>query len=310
MFTTKISNRINFTLYKFFNQQQIRKFNWNRMRIERDSDNTITMNPNDGDHSATVILMHGLGDSADGWSDVAEQWASQMKHVKFILPTASSIPITMNGGMSMPGWYDIVGLSEKEAELCDGLDASISRIHDIIDRENVLGISHNRIALAGFSQGGAMSLSCGLQLPINKKPAGILVMSGYLPAPKAFNLTKGFEDLSILHCHGNSDPVVRFEMATKTRDYIQSKGATAYEFKSYPGLAHSVSPQEINYACEFLKEILPFNAEFAIPAKLPSQMSVKELKLAVRNNGLSSQAIGFSEKSEFVKLLEDHAANK
>ena len=86
--------------------------------------NTITIHPDEGRHSGTVILMHGLGDSADGlyllynhynrdlfscfnelgWRDVAEQWAGSFPYLKFILPTAPTMPVTLNGGMPMPAW--------------------------------------------------------------------------------------------------------------------------------------------------------------------------------------------------------------
>jgi hypothetical protein len=77
-------------------------------RVIRDgSTNTITVIPTDGSHSATVIIMHGLGDSADGFSDVAEMFASRMPHVKFVLPTAPSQPVTLNGGMVMNSWCSL-----------------------------------------------------------------------------------------------------------------------------------------------------------------------------------------------------------
>lgn len=93
-----------------FDQSFIRNFATSkRMRIERDgSTNTITYHPNDGSHSATVILMHGLGDSADGLADLAEEWGKQMPHVKFILPTADQRAVTLNGGMRMNAWYCMI----------------------------------------------------------------------------------------------------------------------------------------------------------------------------------------------------------
>lgn len=54
-----------------------------------------------------------------------------------------------------------------------------------------------------------MSLSVGLQLPVEKKLAGLLVMSGYLPAASSFRLTPGMEDVPVMHCHGNADPMVK-----------------------------------------------------------------------------------------------------
>jgi predicted esterase len=80
------------------------------MRIERGGlSGRIVIHPNEGEHSATVVFMHGLGDSAEGFSDVAASLSSAMPHIKFILPTAHPIPVTLNGGMSMNAWYDIVG---------------------------------------------------------------------------------------------------------------------------------------------------------------------------------------------------------
>ena len=77
------------------------------MRVERDgTTGTITFHPDDGKHSATVILMHGLGDSADGWADAAEYWNAQLPHVKFVLPTADIRPISLNGGSPMTGWCE------------------------------------------------------------------------------------------------------------------------------------------------------------------------------------------------------------
>ena len=150
------------------------------MKIDRDSTQTI-INPAIGKHSATVILMHGLGDSADGWEDSAESLAKTMPHVKFILPTASEMPVTLNGGYKMNAWYDITSLSsDRAAENCEGIEKSCQRIRGIIESEIALGISNTRIGLAGFSQGGAMSIFCGLQLPAELKPAGLLVMSGKL----------------------------------------------------------------------------------------------------------------------------------
>lgn len=96
--------------------------------------------------------MHGLGDSADGFADVAEMLSHQLPYVKFILPTAPSSPVTLNGGMVMNSWYDIVGLDDRATETCDGLDESRDIVQNIIQEEVNAGIPHSRIVLAGFSQ--------------------------------------------------------------------------------------------------------------------------------------------------------------
>lgn len=107
----------------------------------------------------------------------------------------------------MPAWYDIVGLDEKSGELCEGIDESVAIVSEIIQGEIALGLSPSRIILAGFSQGGALSLFTALQLPPELKPAGVVVMSGYLAGANRFNLSAGFEDVPVLHCHGTGDMV-------------------------------------------------------------------------------------------------------
>ncbi len=110
-----------------------------------------------------------------------EHLAESMPHVKFIVPTAATMSVTLNGGMPMPAWYDIVGLDDRAGESCDGIDASCARIRAMLAAEHAAGLPYHRMALAGFSQGGAMSLFCGLQQPAEQKLAGALILSGYCP---------------------------------------------------------------------------------------------------------------------------------
>jgi len=271
----------------------------------RGADGTIAVSPRDeASQSATMIIAHGLGDTADGFEDVAEQLARQFPYVKFILPTATRRKVTINMGAVMPAWYDIIGIDERSAEQCDGIDESRNRILQIIEQEVSRGVPYNRIVLCGFSMGGALSLFTGLQTEVHKRVAGIVCLSGYLPAASSFKLTPGFEDLPVLHCHGTSDPMVQYSMAEKTRDKIVGHGATKYVLKGFP-CQHTVVPQELAEVVQFLAGVIP-PAKGCVKVKSPKEMSVKELKAAVRNAGIARQAVGFYEKAEFVKLLEEH----
>ena len=134
-------------------------------RVERDgTSGLITIHPAIGKHSATIVFCHGLGDSGEGFSDVAENMARTMPYCKFILPTANVRPVTLNGGMKMNAWYDIVGLSDRASESCAGIDESVTLVRTLLEGESRLGISFDRMVLAGFSQGGALSLFTGLQV--------------------------------------------------------------------------------------------------------------------------------------------------
>jgi predicted esterase len=278
-------------------------------RTTYDSDG-ITVHPDDGNHSATVVLMHGLGDSADGWIDAAQDFGRRMPWVKWILPTAQQMPVTLNMGHRMNAWYDIVGLDERAGESCEGIDKSVERVKGILEAEAALGLPYNRMALAGFSQGGAMSLFTGMQMPAEKRLAGLLIMSGYCPGYSKFKLTAELADLPVLHCHGTADAVVQFAWAKQTRDYVVGQGATRYELKEYAGMGHTASPAEIRDATAHLLSILPEDKSLCLAPKDPSTMSVKELKAAIVQAGIGSKAVGFSEKHEFVSLLVAHREGK
>mmetsp|Transcript_7104 Transcript_7104/g.13235 ORF Transcript_7104/g.13235 Transcript_7104/m.13235 type:complete len:283 (+) Transcript_7104:161-1009(+) len=275
----------------------------------RQGDGTILLTPtNSSLQSATVIICHGLGDTSEGFYDVAQRLSSKLPHAKFVLPTAPTQKVTMNMGMAMPSWYDIVGLDKRSNEFCKGIEESRSRLHRLVQTEVDAGVSHDRIALAGFSQGGALSLYAGMQLP--KPPAGIVVMSGYLPHESGFKITAGSEGTPIWHGHGEVDPLVKMQFALESERVAKRMGATNYTFKSYAGLAHSVNPAEITDVLSFLEKVLPPDDSCRIKLKDPSEMSIKELKGAIAKGGLGRLAIGLYEKREYVDLVRRHQEGK
>lgn len=105
--------------------------------------------------------------------------SERFDHIKFIMPSAPSRPVTLNRGMHMPAWYDIVGLDDRSAESCDGIIESRRVVQELLEQEVASGIQYDRMVVAGFSQGGALTLHAGLQLDsADKKLAGLVVMSG------------------------------------------------------------------------------------------------------------------------------------
>lgn len=211
-------------------------------------------------------------------------------------------------GMAMPSWFDITGLDERSNENCAGIDASVGRLSTILSTErDTTGLPYRRMVLAGFSQGGALSLFTGLQLA--ERVAGVVCLSGYLPAAKQFKLTPGLEDTPVLHCHGTQDMVVGYALAQKSAAKVQEAGVKSYTFKSYP-IGHTVDMKELVDVLAFLKDILPHDETSRIKVKEANEMSVKELKDAIRKAGLSGKAVGLMEKPEFVRLLQDHRDGK
>ncbi|KAK3057224.1 hypothetical protein LTR09_002263 [Extremus antarcticus] len=210
-------------------------------------------------HTSTVIVAHGLGDRAF----LAEQFRDEEKfpQTKFIFPNAPSIPITLNAGMRMPGWYDITDLSSDLGNRTEdeaGIVKSQKVFHSLIAEEIKAGIPSERIVLGGFSQGGAMSLLAGVTCPT--KLGGIFGLSCYLllqgkireMVPKE-NPNK---ETKIFMGHGDSDPLVRYAWGQKTAETLKEWGWNV-ELKTYKGLQHSASPQEIDDLERYIAERVP-----------------------------------------------------
>jgi predicted esterase len=188
-------------------------------------------------HTATVIFMHGLGDTAKGWADAMHWMAKAMPWVKFVLPTATNLPITMNGGMAMPAWYDIQGLPERSMETCEGIADSSLVVKALIEAELSDGMTPNRIIVAGFSQGGAMALWAGLQHDVKTPFAGVLCMSGYLPNPASWTPSAAALKTKVCMCHGELDPMVRLSWAEDAKEALESR-SIAVDWNVFADLQH------------------------------------------------------------------------
>ena len=202
-----------------------------------------------------IIILHGLGASATDFVPVARQWNLRaLGDVRYVFPFAPEQPVTINGGMRMPAWYDILGLDLVRREDEKSLRASAVALQALIDREIAGGIPASRIVLAGFSQGCAMTLLTGLRAP--QRLAGLLGMSGYLPlaATTAAERSAANRDTPIFLAHGRMDPVVPFERGTATRDALVALGHPV-EWHDYP-MQHSVSEQEIEDTQAWLLKVL------------------------------------------------------
>ena len=138
------------SLHSTNNRQQHRTMSCSKTHMtERDGSGTITVSPrNEAEQSGLVVISHGLGDTAEGFADVAEQFASQMPWLKIVLPTATTQKVTMNMGMAMPSWYDIVGLDERSSENCAGIEESQARIAEILQKEHdATGLPYSRYVI-------------------------------------------------------------------------------------------------------------------------------------------------------------------
>ena len=124
----------------------------------------------------TVLWLHGLGaDGHDFAPIVPELVRPQWPALRFVFPHAPLRPVTINGGMRMRAWYDIVGMDFANRADAAGIEESVQQVEALIAREVERGTPASRIVLAGFSQGGAIALATGLrrQAPL----AGLVALS-------------------------------------------------------------------------------------------------------------------------------------
>lgn len=158
--------------------------------------------------TAAVIWLHGLGaDGNDFVPIIPELKLTDCLGIRFVFPSAPSMPVTVNGGYVMPAWYDIIGRNLMDQEDTAGIQKSAAAIVELIEKEASRGIAYDKIMLAGFSQGCAMSLHIGLRFP--HKLAGIIALSGYLPLAMSANIEKHSANSTtpIFMAHGTYDRV-------------------------------------------------------------------------------------------------------
>jgi phospholipase/carboxylesterase len=205
--------------------------------------------------TGAVIWLHGLGADGHDFAPIVPQLVGpDERPLRFVFPHAPVRPVTINGGMSMRAWYDILGFDRGIPQDTAGIRASATEAAELISRENQRGIPTKRIVLGGFSQGGAISLFAGPRYP--EKLAGIMGLSCYLlledllPAER----TRVNYQTPIFLAHGTQDPVVDVRRGTEARQLLEA-GGYPVEWHAYP-MPHSVCPQEIEDIAAWLRKVL------------------------------------------------------
>ncbi|UJJ59997.1 MULTISPECIES: dienelactone hydrolase family protein [Rhodanobacter] len=193
----------------------------------------------------SIIWLHGLGaDGHDFAPIVPELVDPAWPALRFVFPHAPVRPVTINNGMSMRAWYDIIGFDARAPQDEAGIRASIAAVGTLIEREHARGVPSERIFLAGFSQGGAIALSAGLRHA--EKLAGIIALSTYLPISATLAAERSAANAAtpIFQGHGSADPVVALPRGTASRDALQALGYPV-DWHTYP-MAHAVCAEEID----------------------------------------------------------------
>ncbi|KAE9603717.1 hypothetical protein Lal_00002274 [Lupinus albus] len=216
-----------------------------------------------GEHQATIVWLHGLGDNGSSWSQILE--TLPLPNIKWICPTAPTRPVAIFGGFPSTAWFDVAEISEDAADDLEGLDTSAAHIANLLSTEprNV------KLGIGGFSMGAATALhsaTChalghygnGNVYPINLSV--VVALSGWLPCSRTLkNRIEASHDcirrassFPLFLCHGRGDDVVAYEYGEKSARTLSSAGFRNLSFRSYNGLGHYTIPEETDEVCSWL----------------------------------------------------------
>jgi len=201
-----------------------------------------------------LFLFHGLGANGEDLLPLGQMLFEAAgfadDRVAVHTPDAPIQPVTINGGMSMPSWFDIHGLDRKDPIDLPGIEAAVTDMVARIDEK----VGDAPYLLGGFSQGGVIALRAAMRS--KAKPLGILLLSTWLPGREAFAVPIERRDIPVFIGHGTQDEVVPVGAADRMAQYLREEGVTELTERRYP-MGHSVVPEELQDLAEWLRTIHP-----------------------------------------------------
>ena len=200
-----------------------------------------------------VIWLHGLGATSNDFPPIVPHLGlNPQRPIRFVFPQAPDRPITVNGGMVMPGWYDIKGIDIASKEDREGMEESRATVESLIDQQIKLGVPAKNIILAGFSQGGAVTYYAGTRS--DHKLAGMLAMSTYLvfKDQTADEQSNKNVDTPIFASHGTQDAVVPVALGQQSAEHLQSLGYSV-DWETY-AMEHQVVIPQIKAIGEWINK--------------------------------------------------------
>lgn len=201
--------------------------------------------------TAAVIWLHGLGASGHDFEPIVPE-LTLPTGVRFIFPHAPNRSVTVNGGMAMPAWYDIISIDIERVIDTKQIQESADNIGELIEQEIARGIPSDRIYIAGFSQGGAVAYETALSY--HKPLGGLIALSTYFATKKTLTPHIANTALPIFIGHGVVDNVVVEMLGREAEQTLSTMGYTP-EYHTYP-IPHSVSMDELNDISQWLSKQL------------------------------------------------------
>ena len=201
----------------------------------------------------SVVWLHGLGADGHNFQPIVPELRLPFA-ARFVFPHAPVRPITINGGIAMRAWFDILTLERGGTEDAAAIAASAAAVALLLDAERARGFAAENIVLAGFSQGGALALHLGLRYP--QRLAGIAALSAFLPLSDRLGseANSAYADLPLFMAHGTQDSVIEPAFAELGREQLVAAGF-APQWHSYT-MGHAVCPEEIRDISQWLRTLV------------------------------------------------------
>lgn len=201
--------------------------------------------------TASIIWLHGLGASGHDFEPIVPEMSFDTG-VRFIFPHAPNMKVTVNGGMVMPAWYDILSIKIERRIDTQQIEASANAIIELIEQEIARGIPSHRIIIAGFSQGGAVAYQVALSYP--QALAGVIALSTYFATSDTISLSESNTQIPAFIGHGSMDEVVPEILGQKAKEALEALGNKP-DYHNY-SIAHSVCMEEIEDINQWINQRL------------------------------------------------------
>ncbi|XP_035529155.1 lysophospholipase-like protein 1 [Morone saxatilis] len=216
-----------------------------------------------GKPSASVIFLHGSGDTGQGlraWVRDVTVPDLAFNHIRVIYPTAPARPYTPMRGSLSTVWFDRYKISRDCQEHLESIDTMCTTLGSVIQDEVNAGIPKHRIVIGGFSMGGAMALH--LVCRYHPDIAGVFALSSFLnkdsvafqAVEERFRARLPLPEL--FQCHGTSDDLVLHQWGDDTSVMLKKAGMNT-TFHSLPGMHHQLSQPEMEMLRSWILKRLP-----------------------------------------------------
>jgi predicted esterase len=206
-----------------------------------------------------LIFLHGLGDTPLGWSELQHalpQLKPKLKDIAYVFPAAPTIPISINGGMRMPGWFDLydwpIGVGSKDDK--EGLLKGVEQVEKEVEKLKQQGIDPSKIVVSGFSQGGAVALLAAYRNNGETAYAGCGGLSAWLTLSDELNIGNAAKKTPLFWAHGRYDDKVLFEQQSFGVDKLRSMGITVTDTQYDMG--HESDPSELSAFADFVEQCI------------------------------------------------------